>query len=65
MLDLAKKNNTVPENSASMIILLTDGDPNEGMSVLLMTIFMIVSLASIQNQLNWQTATINKYRSVS
>ncbi|KAB5536863.1 hypothetical protein PHYPO_G00112210 [Pangasianodon hypophthalmus] len=32
MLNTAKKNNTVPDNSASMIILLTDGDPNVGES---------------------------------
>ncbi|KAL7837186.1 hypothetical protein SRHO_G00268970 [Serrasalmus rhombeus] len=30
ILTAAKKNNTVPENSASMIILLTDGDPTYG-----------------------------------
>ncbi|XP_060766188.1 inter-alpha-trypsin inhibitor heavy chain H3a [Neoarius graeffei] len=30
ILDLDKKNTTVPENSASMIILLTDGDPTSG-----------------------------------
>ncbi|KAI4873910.1 hypothetical protein NFI96_023976, partial [Prochilodus magdalenae] len=30
MLTEAKKNNTIPENSASMIILLTDGNPNDG-----------------------------------
>lgn len=30
MLEEAKSNNNVPENSASMIILLTDGNPNQG-----------------------------------
>lgn len=39
MLHVAEKTNIVPENSASMIILLTDGDPNVGMSVLLISNF--------------------------
>lgn len=44
LLNVAKEQNTLPENSTSIILLLTDGDPTKGMSVLVMIFFVILCL---------------------